>query len=995
MNKIKRIVSFITAFVIFSSSLFAAPDMFAAPQNASGDTGMGEDDYFKIIDSYNIDDSIPGYYDYIKAYPDLRPAGEVVIDAGSFAEYLEDGVLSAPELYENYEGMDGVSVLSGENSIITYEIKIPESGFYDLSMLYYPVAGKSSSIQRSIFIDGELPFKELALIEFYRLWSSVSSGSYYDENGVLRTDWETDNQGNDLKPNMSEVPDWIESYCYDYNGYILEELAVYLEKGTHTVALVAMREPVIIRRLTFTNTERPLGYAEQKAKWDSMGYKPSSKQVIRIEGENASQTSSQMLYPVQDQSSPSIYPNSAKELKNNSIGGKSWGSSGQWIEWEFDAPEDGYYNIAMHIKQNFQKGISVTRKITIDGAAPFQELAGSRFGYSQNWREHVLSGADGSPYMVYLTKGSHTLRMETVLGDFAEIISLMQEVLYELNSIYRNVIRILGVKPDKYRDYQIERSIPGLRAELVKTRDKLNLVINMLNETADKGSDKAAVLLTMRDQLNSLIEDQEYFTKTIESYRINARACGTWITLVLSQPLQVDSIYVYSPDTNSGISKPRWYKNVMFELSKLYYSFIIDYNKIGNVSDEKDSKTITLWVGTGRDQANIIKSLIDKSFTNKYGINVNVMIVDMSTLLQATLAGQGPDVAIQVGNDMPMNYGLRNAVTDLSQFADLKEVTDRFYPSAMEAMKYEDRVYGLPETQTFPMMFYRKDILRDLGVSLPDTWDDVKVLMTVLAKNQMEFGMLPTEQLFATILYQNGGTYYTEDATRSALDSDEAVNAFKIYCNYYTDYKLDKDTSVEERFRTGECPVIISDYTFYNNLQVSAPDIKGVWGFAPVPATVRQNGADRSAASGGLACVMMNASKDKESAWEFLKWWTSAQTQTMYGREMESLLGASARVATANIEAFSLLPWPKTEYDALSEQFKYTKGIRQVPGGYFTFRNVNNAFYRVANDISTIFSTKSKIGTISPREELTDKVILINDEIRYKRIEFNLPLADE
>ena len=43
--------------------------------------------------------------------------------------------------------------------------------------------------------------------------------------------------------------------------------------------------------------------------------------------------------------------------------------------------------------------------------------------------------------------------------------------------------------------------------------------------------------------------------------------------------------------------------------------------------------------------------------------------------------------------------------------------------------------------------------------------------MTVLSKNQMEIGMLPGENIFAMILYQNGGSYYNEDASRSALDS--------------------------------------------------------------------------------------------------------------------------------------------------------------------------------------------------------------------------------
>ena len=333
-----------------------------------------------------------------------------------------------------------------------------------------------------------------------------------------------------------------------------------------------------------------------------------------------------------------------------------------------------------------------------------------------------------------------------------------------------------------------------------------------------------------------------------------------------------------------------------------------------------------------------------------------------------------------------MNYGLRNAVADLSQFDDLSEVVSRFNKSAMEAFQFDGATYGLPETQTFPMMFYRKDILKELGLEVPKTWDEVKVVMTVLSKNQMEIGMLPGENIFAMILYQNGGSYYNEDASRSALDSDAAINAFKEYCEFYTDYKLDQATVVDERFRLGECPIIISDYTLYNNLQVSAPDIKGLWGMAPVPGVLREDGTiDNTVGSTGAACIMMEDNADTAASWEFLKWWTSAQTQIDYGREMESLMGSAARIATANLEAFEALPWPNTEREALMEQFSQVRGIPQVPGGYFSWRNVNNAFYRVT----------TLTNSVSPREELMDKVLLINSEIDYKRKEFGLSLYEE
>lgn len=264
--------------------------------------------------------------------------------------------------------------------------------------------------------------------------------------------------------------------------------------------------------------------------------------------------------------------------------------------------------------------------------------------------------------------------------------------------------------------------------------------------------------------------------------------------------------------------------------------------------------------------------------------------------------------------------------------------------------------------------------------------------MTVLAKNQMEFGMLPTEQIFAMLLFQNGGEYYTANGDASMLDSDIAVNTFKEYCEFYTDYKLDKATSVEERFRTGECPIIISDYTTYNNLQVSAPDIAGLWDFTVVPGVENEDGTiNHTTGSAGLADIIMANTEHPQESWEFLKWWTGTQTQTLYGREMESLMGASARVATANLDALANLSWPIKDYEELMQQFDQVQGIPQVPGGYYTWRNVNNAFYSVTTDASS--TGRTYVAT--PREELMDNVLYINAEIDYKREEFNLPLASE
>lgn len=931
-------------------------------------------DYEEILD-YTSD--IAGYQEYIKRQPAGRLPGsacEIPADAYTAVENM------TVRTEQNYEGSTGTSLYTEETGLVEYQAEIPESGMYRLALEYYPVRGKNSPILRSIFIDGELPYRELALVEFPRIWKNDTDV------------WQVDNQGNDMKPNQIEAPEWITRDCFDREGYISEPLQIYLEAGTHTISIVSRREPVLLKKLILYNEAPEQTYAEICKAHPEMAEEKAGEACIEIQAETAVRKSSQMLYPKQDQSSRSVYPYSAKELKNNSIGGESnWDQCGQWIEWEFPVEEDGWYEITLREKQNFVKGTGVSRKIMLDGKVPYKELNAYGITYRSGWVMDTLSDDGGEPYLFRLSKGTHTLRMEVVLGELGGIIGQTKDVLNDLNRIYRKIICITGVSPDDYRDYQIEDNLPELEGELKDCELRIDDIIKALRTVTHKGSDKEAVLVTMRDQLKTLSKDVETVGKYLSDFKTNISAVGTWITQVTPQPLQLDAIYVSTPDAPLPKLRESFGDKLVHETKKLFWSFLVDYNAIGNVAEDSRGKTITVWIGSGRDQANVLKRLIDENFTPETGINVNVMLVDMNSLLQATLAGQGPDVALQVGNDLPMNYGLRDAALDLTEVADeaeLLEIKSRFRDSAFAALEYEGSLYALPETENCQMMFYRKDIMKELGIRPPKTWDEMKVVMSVLNNNQMTLGMMPTEQLWASILYQSGGDYYTEDAKQSALNSTEAIAAFKEFTEYYTDYKLDRETNLAQGFRTGEMPIIIADSSTYTTLQVSAPEIKGLWGFTTLPGVEKEDGSiDYTCADSGSAAMIMNDSEEKEASWEFLKWWVSQEAQTSYGLEMESLMGASARYMTANVEAFGNLPWPVEDYLALSKQFDKIRGIRQVPGGYFTWRNVNNAFYRV------VVSTDEE--WMAPREALTEYVNYINDEITYKRNEFGMETAGQ
>lgn len=282
------------------------------------------------------------------------------------------------------------------------------------------------------------------------------------------------------------------------------------------------------------------------------------------------------------------------------------------------------------------------------------------------------------------------------------------------------------------------------------------------------------------------------------------------------------------------------------------------------------------------------------------------------------------------------------------------------------------------------MMFYRTDVLEELGLSVPKTWKEVAVCLTELTNANMEFGVAcsdadKTLSTMAMFLYQNGGELYTADGSESGLTTDVALNSFKQLTDLYTSYKLPYAFDSLNRFRSGEMPMVITDYSLYNQLCVSAPEINGLWGVAIVPGIEKEDGTiDHSAAGTVTGCAIINGTKEKDAAWSFIKWWTSAETQGDYGNQIESLLGQAARYPTANVEALEMLPWSDAELSQLTEQWQYVKAIPQVPGSYFTPRHIYNAFRRVLT-----------YGD-DPRQTLTDYASYINEEIETKRKEFGL-----
>ena len=529
----------------------------------------------------------------------------------------------------------------------------------------------------------------------------------------------------------------------------------------------------------------------------------------------------------------------------------------------------------------------------------------------------------------------------------------------------------------------------------VRTVPVLDTDLNHMFPGSEDGTMMEKVISKVVDSLKGAevivdVHASDTFVKEIPQARISEEFEDMMVPY--AKQLDVDLILI----TGDGAPIPSVHENIFqraaHEIRSCISSFTVDYNSLGDKFDATDD-VLDIWITTGRDQSTVLKTMVDDTFTAKTGIKVNVKLVQADAILTAVVAGNGPDLVLSVSGWFAVNYAMRNAVEDLTQFPDYEQVVQPFYPSILEPLTYNNGtrtgVYGLPETQNFPLLFYRADVMEELGLPIPQTWEELISQLPTIQGNSLTVAVnfpdiaVADISVLDSMIFQNGGQIYDAEAKRTLIDSEEGVTAFKQYTSLYNDYGLPVVFDFVSRFRSGEMPLGVASYATYNTLMVSAPEIRGLWDFTLFPGTRKEDGTiDRTAQTDGLCCLMIATENEttRNNAWEFMKWWVSADAQVRFGREMESVLGASARYQTANRDALRQLAWSNAQLKVLEEQMAHTRGFPEIAGGYSTTRHITNAIRRVIN-------TKE-----DPRETLLNYARTINEEIRIKRREFNLPL---
>lgn len=862
----------------------------------------------------------------------------------------------------DYSGKEDILIWKTDRTQwIEYEVEVPETGLYEMSLSYHSYNDKDATYQSyrptmlAVSVDGQYSFRESRAVAFSR-W-------FKDE-----LPFKSDEAGNHIRPRSTELDLWIEKPFMDAEGAYSEPLQWKLTKGKHRLRFQSF-SPIVIDKIQLSPPTAIPSYEEALAK--SPDTAPVKNEVITVEAEIMHAKNNVAVQAAVDRD-PLMTPDANNKMIFNAVGGTRWQGGSSAITWNFTVPDSGRYKIGMRAYQGYQSNKKIYRKIEIDGSVPFQEMLAYPIGYSTGWQGITLADQTNQPYEFYLAKGEHTITMTTTYAPYNPIVKMQEGVLFSIRALSEDINTITGGVNDPNRTWKIKENFPNLITqleEIIAAVNEMKVLLLEINGEVDSNSQSLSTSIKDLQDILAIPNDIAY--KREDLSLISSRI-GSMTASLTSAPLLLDKLYIAPSEAKLPRMKANGREKLVGAVSAFFQSFSRD-----NQLSYDDDEVLNIWVNYGRDYVNLIQELADQYFTPETGIKVKVdLLPDENLLVMANAAGKAPDVALGMTEGRPIELAIRGAVEDLSQYPGFDELVGQYSPGSILPYYYNGGYYAMPETQRFQVMYYRKDILQKLGLEIPDTWDDVIKMLPTLQQNGYNFH-IPNND-YMTFLYQHGAEFYTENGMETALDSPEAFSGFKRLTDLFTIYGIERQVpSFYQHFRDGDMPIGIADFNFYLQMRVAAPELDGWWGMAPLPG-MKTEGSEVERWTGGnqTSAMMFTKTVNKDEAWNFIQWWLSAETQQRFGNDLEGFYGVAFRWNTANLKAFTGLPWNPEELNVMLEQWRWYKDMANIPGSYFINRELLNAWNR------TVLSGQNY------RDALEEAVLSMDREIWRKAKEF-------
>lgn len=887
---------------------------------------------------------------------------EAVYTGDAIVYRISEAVAKADRAFltnDNYEYVNDVLAVKAGDTV-TLTIDVPVSGRYVMSFDYLSYDESILPVEMGMKIDGGYPFYEARSMKFETTWVS---------DGV-----DVDRYGNEIVSLPDKLIRWEHKEVMDASYRYSDPLPVELTEGVHELELNIQEGTLLLGNISL---EAPGDVAEYAGSTKAEG-----NALITIEAEDFYQRNDSSIHAIGEYGS-SLSPLSATTTVLNIIDEDSFNEAGQTVSYKFHVDNAGYYYIGMNYRQSEKNDFPVFVDWKIDGEIPNSAFKSYQVEAANKFRTVTLTADNDDKLSVYLEPGDHTISLTISADNLRYALEAVDEIMSGISDLSLEVTKVAGTNKDKYRDLKLTRYIPDVQDRLLGWVDELYSLAEQAQPYVNaKSPDKVAAfsyLLIAANQLKSLAEKPNELVYRVDELSTSVNSINTqianFVDLINDNDLSIDRIYIYQ----DGARLPKGqniFQSIGTSLKRFGYSFMGQSYSASNT----DESHIQVWVNRPRTYVEIMQKMIDEKFTPETGIEVDLSIMtDAQKLILSNASGDTPDIATGINYSIPFDLAIRGSLVDLSKFDNYKEVFGRYSEGLLVPSVVGDGLYSLPETMNFYVMFYRTDILSKLGLSVPNTMDELIAMLPDLQMRGLNVyyptaAMLVMRNFHGTtpIIYQMDGALYGNTALDILVDSEATVEGFTELTELFTLYDLPVDVpNFYQHFRNGDLPIGIADFNSYNLILNAAPEIANSWSIALVPGIEdEETGEVKRYMSGGAESTVMFSSDDEreQKAWQFMEWWSRADIQAEFGQRLQILYGDEYIWPTANLEAFERLPYPTSDKDIILTQAQYILETPRLLGSYMMERELSNAFNDVVVNGDTVRSRIDEVAKTVLRE---------------------------
>ena len=929
-----------------------------------------------VTETYSNERLDNGYTKVSAGYTLAAYTGEPILYKISDVYKSGDASLTNEYGYVGNSDDDGALSIPAKGKV-ELEIDVPQAGVYYMNFDYLSNSESILPVEAGIMINGVYPFFEMRQQKLESQWTSNPDQWTLDPRKVY------DSYGNEVVSMPDKIYDWQNKYIQDSTYRYTQPLGIELQQGRNTITIELNEGSLLLGNLTLTAKPQVPQYTGSEV--------AAGDGFIEIQAEDFLYRNDSGIHATCE-FDPDLFPYQAAKRVMNTVDATSFGKGGQEITYLLEVEKAGNYYIAFHYSQSGKADFPVFMNVKIDGEIPNTAFENHAFAYEKKYEMYTMVDSDGNKISIPLEAGKHTISMQISMEPIRESLETIEKIMSRVNDLSLEVTKVAGTNKDKYRDFSLEAYIPGIGETMTGWADELNQVMEdakMYNPNKNKIAAYASVKIA-ENQLRSLAKKPDELIYRIDELATSTSSVNQHLAnLIVSLngiDFALDSIYLYQEDAAKQLPKN---KNIFTKIWLGIVRFFTSFGEQAYSSTNTNPEHLQVSVNRSRQHLEIMQLLINEQFTPQTGIEVDLSLMpDQTKLVLANASGDSPDVATGVNYSIPFELGIRGALKDLTEFPDFAEVAERYNAGLIMPYVIGDRIYALPETMNFQVMFYRKDILDKLGLEVPDTLEDVQAMLPDLQMRGLNF-YYPTARTVGMktfldttpILFQSGGTLYDGAIDKAILTSEENVEGFTTLTNLFTIYNLPKDVpNFYQHFRNGDYPIGISDFGNYNMISNAAPEIDGSWGVALIPGVENADGeVMRYSSAGAESTFLFKSTPEREQmAWEFVKWWSSAEVQAEFGQRLQITYGDEYYWNTANAEAFAQLPWDSDDKAVILEQLDWTLEAPRALASYMVERELSDAYNLV------VLGAKSA----SVRESLDDAQKSVKRETQRKLEEF-------